>query len=182
MPKTKILFTAILCLISLYSSAQERGLIQGTVRGQDGPLENVTAVNISSKRASITNRSGEFQLEARAGDTLVFSHVGMDDYIKFLDSSDVSTNSLDILMIDTFNELDEVNLTDVSEINAVSLGIIPEEIERLSVNERRLQTAGDFKPIHLLGLLGGSLQVDPIVNYPTHGSADRLGFGSRHSY
>ena len=27
-----------------------------------------------------------------------------------------------------------------------------------------LKTAGDFKPIHLLGILGGSLPVDPIIN------------------
>lgn len=59
--------------------------------------------------------------------------------------------------------LDEVNLFP-SKYNAVSLGIIKKEIKPLSVNERRLYTAGDFKPIHLLSILGGSLAVDPIIN------------------
>ena len=39
--------------------------------------------------------------------------------------------------------------------------------------ERRLKTAGDFKPIHLLGLLGGSIEVDPIIN-AINGKTKRL--------
>jgi hypothetical protein len=50
------------------------------------------------------------------------------------------------------------------EINAVSLGISPKGIIHRTQMERRLYTAGDFKPIDLLGLLGGSLEVDPILN------------------
>lgn len=44
------------------------------------------------------------------------------------------------------------------------MGIIQGERPIPTTNERRLQTAGDFKPVHLLGLLGGSLQLDPIIN------------------
>lgn len=62
------------------------------------------------------------------------------------------------------NTLDEVFIKSKSEFNAVSLGILKKEIKPLTTNERRLYTAGDFKPIHLLSLLGGSLQVDPIIN------------------
>lgn len=62
------------------------------------------------------------------------------------------------------NKLNEVYIKPKSEFNAVSLGIIKEEIKPLSVYERRLYTAGDFKPIHLLNILGGSLAVDPIIN------------------
>ncbi len=61
-------------------------------------------------------------------------------------------------------ELKEVVVNETSEINVVSLGIIPKKIEKLSMNERRLRTAGDFKLIHLLGILGGSLEIDPILN------------------
>jgi len=50
------------------------------------------------------------------------------------------------------------------EINAVSLGISPRGIKKYTPAERRLKTAGDFKPIQLLGILGGSLPVDPIIN------------------
>lgn len=42
--------------------------------------------------------------------------------------------------------------------------LFPKPVKTPTHYERQLLTAGDFKPIHLLGLLGGSLQVDPIVN------------------
>lgn len=62
------------------------------------------------------------------------------------------------------NTLDEVFIKSKSGFNAVSLGILKNEIKPLTTNERRLYTAGDFKPIHLLSLLGSSLAVDPIIN------------------
>lgn len=62
------------------------------------------------------------------------------------------------------NALDEVFIQPKSEFDAVSLGILKREIKPLTINERRLYTAGDFKPIHLLSILGGSLAVDPIIN------------------
>lgn len=67
-------------------------------------------------------------------------------------------------MLSQVNRLEEVIINSKSEFNALSLGIISKEIKPLSINERRLYTAGDFKPIHLLSILGGSLPVDPIIN------------------
>ena len=51
-----------------------------------------------------------------------------------------------------------------SDFDAVSLGIIKKKIKPLTSNERKLYTAGDFKPVHLLSILNGSLAVDPIIN------------------
>lgn len=60
--------------------------------------------------------------------------------------------------------LDEVKIRSNSQITAYSLGITKKPIIAPTQYERQLLTAGDFKPIHLLSLLGGSLQVDPIIN------------------
>lgn len=154
----------VISLFSLYSIAQERTLLEGRVQSDEGLLENVAAKNISTGRSSATNNFGIFQLLAKEGDTLVFSHIGMNDLIKFLDSSDVRKSSLTIKMVGRINELEEVAITDVQEINAVSLGIIPKEIQTLSINERRLAEAGDFKWTQLLGLVGGGVPVNPILN------------------
>ncbi len=62
------------------------------------------------------------------------------------------------------NMLDKVYISSKSKFNVVSLGIIKEETKPLTVYERKLYTAGDFKPIHLLSILGGTLAVDPIIN------------------
>lgn len=98
------------------------------------------------------------------GDTLVLSHVGMQDLISFIKKEDLQQSLLSFQMNESSQELEEVIVNETPDINAVSLGIIPKKIKKLSTNERRLRTAGDFKPIHLLGILGGSLQIDPILN------------------
>jgi hypothetical protein len=50
-----------------------------------------------------------------------------------------------------------------NNINAVSLGIIPAN-KIIYASRRKLRTAGDFKPIMLLGLMGSSMPLDPLIN------------------
>lgn len=93
---------------------------------------------------------------------------------KFGDSIPTTlSDSLNPSIFNQINKLDEVLIERKSEFNAVSLGIIKKEIKPLTVYERQLYTAGDFKPIHLLSILGGSLPVDPIINAIT-GRTKRL--------
>ncbi|GHA30908.1 hypothetical protein GCM10007103_10560 [Salinimicrobium marinum] len=144
--------------------AQEREFITAKVVKNDSVMENVHVNNVSAKKFSVSNKKGLFFIDARAGDTLVLSHVSTRDFIKFLSEEDFESDLLLIRMEDNANELDEVILNEYSHINVVSVGIVDKKVEILSENERRLRTAGDFKPIHLLGLLGGSLEIDPILN------------------
>ena len=67
-------------------------------------------------------------------------------------------------MIPKMTELKQVNINENTHITAENLGIVRKDQKKYTPAERKLKTAGDFKPIHLLGLLGGSLQVDPILN------------------
>lgn len=157
-------FLLFLLLFSLAVQAQERSQITGRVENAAVPLQNVHVKNITSGKFSVSGPSGEFLLSIKAEDTLVLSHVGMNDLIFFITKEDLAQDPLIFRMTESSNELREVTVGEESEINAVSLGIIPKKIEKLSMNERRLRTAGDFKPIHLLGILGGSLQIDPILN------------------
>lgn len=164
MVKKLISFILLMLFCTLSSNAQERVSLKGRVIGNNILLENVHARNITTGRFTITDPSGEFSIPAKVGDTLLFSYVGMADLVKFIDSTDVQKKVLQIRMTESTNELKEVTLNNVKEINAVSLGIIPKDIKVPTAYERRLQTAGDFKWIHLLGILGGNLQIDPILN------------------
>lgn len=82
-------------------------------------------------------------------------------------------DTLSILFSKDIIELNEVKIRPNSQISAYSLGIISKPVKTPKQYERQLLTAGDFKPIHLLGLLGGSLQVDPILN-AINGKTKRL--------
>jgi hypothetical protein len=50
------------------------------------------------------------------------------------------------------NQLDEVVIRRYNNINAVSLGLFQQT--KIIYASRKLRTAGDFKPIMLLGLIG----------------------------
>lgn len=153
-----------LFLQSFFVHAQERVQKTGLVKHENTPLENVHVKNISSGKFSVSNSSGEFLFSLKQGDTLVLSHVGMNDLIQFTKEEDLQEPVLVFNMTESSSELREVVVDETSEINAVSLGIIPKKIEKLSVNERRLRTAGDFKPKHLLGIIGGGVSFDAILN------------------
>lgn len=158
-------FFVIIFLLSIYGlKAQERNQVQGLVTKKDTVMSNVHVRNISTGKFSVSGASGEFYLNTKAGDTLVFSHVGMQDLIIFTREEDLKQDPVIFRMTESSTELKEVLVRETSEINAVSLGIIPKKIEKLSVNERRLRQAGDFKPRHLLGILGGGVSIDAILN------------------
>ena len=144
--------------------AQERVQMTGLVTHDSIPLESVHVKNISSGKFSVSNSSGEFLVSLQPGDTLVLSHVGMSDLIQFIKERDLQQRLLNFRMNEVSSELREVVVNETPEINAVSLGIIPKKIEKLSVNERRLKTAGDFKPKHFLGIIMGGVSFDAILN------------------
>lgn len=154
----------IFLFLPIFTFSQERLAVTGHVQNNSFPLENVHVKNVSSGKYSVSNASGEFSLGMMAGDTLLLSHVGMNDLINFIKKEDLKDEILIFRMTERSNELEEVVVNPDSEINAVSLGIIPKKIKKLTVNERRLKTAGDFKPKHLLGIIGGGLSIDAILN------------------
>lgn len=88
----KVWFVIILGLFSLSSFGQEQEEIRGRVVKNDSLLENVYLQNITTGRATVTNQNGFFSLKASIGDTLVFSHVGSTDLIKFLDKADLENH------------------------------------------------------------------------------------------
>lgn len=160
----RLVFFILLCFFSFAALAQENKTLRGKVLGNEGSLENVHVRNVSLNSYAVTGEDGAFVFKVKVGDTLVLTHVAHRDLIKFLSEDDLQKDVLEIKMTAISNELDEVIVDENNQINAVSLGIIPEKIEKLSVNERRLRTAGDFKPVHLLGILGGGLNVTSILN------------------
>ncbi len=91
----------------------------------------------------------------------------------------ITSKSLTLYLTEKINALDEVVVgkiltgdlsSDLANsgvertINFYDLGIPGYSGKPKTLSENRLFTAGDFNPIHLLGLLVGSLELDPIFN------------------
>ena len=130
----KLLFTSLLILYTINSFSQQKEHLQDSIPANDSIPKD------SISRINLSNLKFKDSISLHLPDTL---------------SSSIFTR---------VNKLDEVFINSKSEFNAVSLGILKKEIKPLTTNERRLYTAGDFKPIHLLSILGGTLPIDPIIN------------------
>ncbi|WP_348822708.1 carboxypeptidase-like regulatory domain-containing protein [Flavobacterium aestuarii] len=128
------------------------------------PLEGINVTNASNKIMAVTDSYGHFSILAKEGDILNFSAINYEPLRKMIKKQEFSIGSITADLTPKSIELNEVLINKNPEITAENLGIIPKDQVKLTTAERRLQTAGDFKPIHLLGLLGGYLAVDPILN------------------
>lgn len=157
-----ILFV-LLSQISFCQTSVEK-LLHGKILVESGNPGGVSIINLVNEKSTVSDNNGEFSILAKAGDLLVFSAVNLEYHRRTIEENDLTSDVVLVKMIPKSIELKEVIVTKRPEISAVSLGISPKGIKQYTPAERKLKTAGDFKPIHLLGLLGGSLEVDPILN------------------
>lgn len=168
--KIKLLF--VFGLIAMVCSAQKGKLLKGQVLADSKDLQGINIQNLSSKHEVTSSDEGLFSIYAKPGDTLLFTAVQLQskriviekedfDYLPFLVKMEVAVTQLKEVVIQQSN------------ITAESLGLVQKGTKTYTPAERKLRTAGDFKPIHLLGILGGSLPLDPIMN-KINGKTDRL--------
>lgn len=154
-----ILFTTV-------TMAQESAFseLKGKINGDDFNVDGVYVINLNTEKAVITGRDGYFRIAGVVGDTLLFSAVQFKRRRIVLTAKDFSDALFFVKMEPIMNQLDEVVIGKYNNINAVSLGIISANHKFYTPAERKLQTAGDFKPIMLLGLIGGSMPLDLLIN------------------
>lgn len=138
--------------------------IKGQVSSNGIPLEGINITNSSTKIMVVSDSYGAFSILAKEGDILNFTAVNYEDLRKYIKVQEFKMGTIIVDLTPKSIELDEVIINEHSGITAENMGIIPRNQVKLTTAERRLQTAGDFKPIMLLGLLGGSMPVDPLLN------------------
>ena len=152
--------------------------VKGQILANDD-VEGIHILNNTSKTFTISNSKGEFSIPAKLKDTLSFSGVSYELKKVIVNHNMIHSKVLTIYLTEKINALDEVVVGKIltghlnldlansgvkRDINFYDLGILGYTGQPKSQSERRLYTAGDFKPIHLLALLGGSLPLDPIFN------------------
>lgn len=144
------LYLIISILTTVYSYGQK--IIYGVVKVENASAEGIHVTNLVSEKATITNEKGEFWLEVKEDDLIVFSAVHLNYWRKSISSTDIKNGKIEIVMSAKVSELEEVVLTDYSRINAKDLGIINYTPKVYTPAERRLRTA-------TTGLL------DPLLNW-----------------
>ncbi|WNH07833.1 carboxypeptidase-like regulatory domain-containing protein [Thalassobellus suaedae] len=120
-----LLFTSAFCM------AQEADKVLGVVinSSNDTPLENVNIVNLNQVVGTTTNNKGEFQISAKANDTLHFSYLGFksikvrvtNDWLKF-GSSNIELTELALALEEVV--VNQLKLTGYLEVDIKQVPII----------------------------------------------------------
>lgn len=158
---TKITLSLLFAFFSSSVVAQTRRNIQGKIVVADAKPSDVLVLNLNTQEEAKSNREGFFAILAKPDDVLIFSSQDLAYMRKIIEESEFQKGKVEITMTSKQIVLDEV---EIKTYNAVSLGILQKPAKSYTPAERRLQTAGDFKPIHLLAILGGGMPLDPVFN------------------
>lgn len=159
--ETKITLSLFLFIITSIGLAQSRKQVQGKILVLDANPSDVLILNLNTQEEVKSVKNGDFSIFAQADDVLVFSSPNLDYMRKIIEKRDIESREFTVQMTSKRVVLDEV---EIKSYNAVSMGILQTPAKTYTPAERRLKTAGDFKPIHLLAILGGGMPLDPVFN------------------
>ena len=161
--KMNRLFFIIVLLLSLPVLSQERKSFLGKVVSGEMVIEDVFVINKGTGEETKTNSKGEFLILAKNGDKLVVYGTKTD--VREFAINDLSFKEQPYVVSVEIKgyELQEV-VVEGSTVTSESLGLVPKDQKRYTPAERKLYNAGDFKPVMLLGLIAGSMPLDPVIN------------------
>ncbi|WP_341215026.1 hypothetical protein [uncultured Wocania sp.] len=171
-------FTFFILLLNFQIVVSQSVEIYGKVESS-ASVENIHVINKTSQVFTTTNHVGEFKITAKLNDTLVFSSIQHGSKQITISSRIILNKALIVNLEEQINELDEVlvgkvltgdllsdikNVEGKPPINFYDLGIPGYTGKVATQSERRLHEAGEFKPKMLLGILGGGIPLNPILN------------------
>lgn len=156
MGNKSILF--ILLFLTQFISGQTLGEkhILGKIVVDTVSVEGVNVVNARNDKATISNKKGVFSIVVKVGDILVLSAVNLETLRKKINAEDLKSEMLIFKMNPNTNHLKEVIVRENTQVNAVSIGILPKEAKKYTPAERKLYTATTG---------GGIVPLDPIINW-----------------
>lgn len=171
-------FSFLLLLLGSQIAISQTVEIYGKV-DSNVSVENIHVINKTAQVFATTNKIGEFKITAKLNDTLLFSSIQHIPKQIVISKNVVLNRTLTVKLKEQINELDEVlvgkvltgnllldvkNVEGAPPINFYDVGIPGYTGKIATQSERRLHEAGEFKPKMLLGLLGGGLPLNPILN------------------
>ncbi|WP_241258588.1 hypothetical protein [Flavobacterium sp. Sr18] len=151
-------------ITNVWSQDASRRKLNGKVTADVSVLEGIYVINKKTEKASITDRDGNFFIQAAAGDTLLFTAPQFKETLLLLTQDDFEQGVLYVKVTPIVNQLREVIVR--NGINASSLGIIPRGQKTYTPAERKLYTASDLNASANAGsMMGGSVSADPLLNW-----------------
>jgi hypothetical protein len=94
-----------------FSQTQDRKLLRGKVIYRDVNVENENVINVTTERGVITNKNGEYAINVKLGDELVFTSVNYQIRRVLITQEILDNNRLVIDVDEKVTELEEVVVT-----------------------------------------------------------------------
>ena len=154
----KKIFLSFLILFAVASFGQSADslVVKGKVNAYVVNLEGVTVIDMRTEHLALTDENGDFVIQAKVGDTLVFSGLQFKRKEIVLGQEDFEDKTLNVHLVAVAHQLNEVVIRNYNGITAESLGIIPLNQKKYTPAERKYATAASYK-MNPKGL-------DPILN------------------
>lgn len=168
----KSIFCASLFLILFsnfgWAQISNPKILKGKVTSNAIDLEGIYVINIKTDASTATENGGYFNIQAKVGDTLMFSAIQFKGKKVVLMEKDFGGDLFFVKLETMINQIEEVKIIRYNHINAVSLGIIPAGQKHYTPAERRLKTATGLDATANAGsMAGGSVSLDPLLNWMT---------------
>lgn len=156
---TTLLYLFILLLPALLL-AQNRQLLHGRLVADSLLVDNVSVNNITARTVAVTNNKGSFTIQARAKDTLLFSSITFHSVYRVLKDEDLLQNPLVIKVDLNVTVLDEVVVSNLSNIlkpskekNIVSEKSLKYDTPQLNKQVIENQVAKNGQGIDIIGVV-----------------------------
>jgi len=109
------LLLVVFSLNSLFSQEDDRRLLMGQVIYKNINVANEYVINATTEKATITNSDGEFSINVKIGDELVFTAVNFEYKTVVITPEILATNRIVVSVNEKITELEEVVVTPEDE-------------------------------------------------------------------
>jgi hypothetical protein len=141
--RTNNTFFFFFCLFTqiIFGQVSNEKKIHGLITADSTSVEGINIVNLTTDKATSSNKDGVFYLFVKEGDLLAFSAVNLVTLRRRISKEDILKENVSVKMLANSIPLKEVVVNENSQINAENLGIIPEGQKKYTPAERKLYTS-----------------------------------------
>ncbi len=150
--------------ISIWAQNPMAKIVKGKVVSSAMDLEGIYIVNLKAEVSTVTENGGYFEIQAKIGDTLMFSAVQIKGKKVVLKDNDFKDELFFVRLEGIINQLEEVKIIKYNNINAVALGILQKPAKVYTPAERKLRTAEELHWYSPLLIPLGGMSVDGFLN------------------
>lgn len=111
MTKKLLSLIVLFTVVAGFSQDDDRRPLMGSVIYMDVAVPNENVINSTSERATITNNQGQFKINVKLGDELVFTAVNYNIMVVTITEEILANNRLVVEVKEKVTELDEVVIT-----------------------------------------------------------------------